>query len=160
MEGIEIKRFCAADRDWLVDLHGESYAQDEGFDDTFGPLVAGILDDFIANNDPKREAGWIAWEGTRRLGSIFCVQVRGEQAKLRLFLLTAEARGKGLGRRLLDHNMQFARDAGYQRMTLWTHESHRAAGALYRNTGWDLVSAVPVTSFGQELIEQHWEIAL
>ena len=144
----------------MVALHAESYARDEGFDSSFGPLVAGILDDFLAQNDPAREAGWIAWQGDQRLGSIFCVRISDEQAKLRLFILDQAARGKGLGRRLLDHNMQFARRAGYQRMTLWTHESHRAAGALYAGAGWSLVSSLPVTSFGQALIEQHWEIEL
>lgn len=160
MDRVEIKRFNAQDRDWLVALHADSYARDAGFDVSFGPLVAGILDDFLAQNDPAREAGWIAWRGDQRLGSIFCVRVSAEQAKLRLFILDKVARGQGLGRRLLDHNMQFARGAGYQHMTLWTHESHRAAGALYAATGWTLVSSQPVTSFGQPLIEQHWEITL
>lgn len=160
MDDIEIKRFQTSDRDWLIAAHQEGYARDEGFDESFGPLVGGIIDDFLAGHDVTCEAGWMAWQGAQRLGSVFCVKVDEETAKLRLFLLTQAARGKGLGQRMLAHNMQFARDAGYRQMTLWTHESHRAAGALYARNGWSLVSSTPVTSFGQALVEQHWQIDL
>jgi GNAT superfamily N-acetyltransferase len=92
------------------------------------------------------------------LGSIFCVQ-SGEPgiAKLRLFLLEPEARGRGLGQRLLDACLGFAADRGYRRMRLWTHESHRAACALYVKNGFDCVASRPVRSFGQDLVEQTWE---
>ena len=160
MNGVEIRKFTAADRDWLVAEHKDHYAKAEGFDETFGVLVAQIIDDFIADHDPDREAGWIAWEGDQRLGCIFCVKLDADTAKLRLFLLSEGARGKGLGRRLLATCMDFARAQGYRRMKLWTHESHRAAGALYAKTGWSLASSEPVVSFGQPLVEQHWEIAL
>lgn len=160
MTGIEIRGFTAGDRDWLIEQHRVNYARDEGFDESFGVLVAQILDDFLARHDPVRERGWIAWEGDQRLGSIFCVTLEEEVAKLRLFLLTPKARGKGLGRRMLETCMGFAREAGYARMTLWTHESHRAAGALYARAGWTLNSAEPVVSFGMPLVEQHWSISL
>lgn len=163
-ETIELRPYGPADREWLVRRHAELYARDEGFDDSFGPLVNSILRDFEAGHDPARERGWIAWDGEARLGSIFCVdagQTAGEPvAKLRLFLLLPEARGRGLGQRLLDTCMGFAHDVGYSRMTLWTHESHRAACALYAKNGFSLVSSVPVTSFGVRLVEQHWERAI
>ncbi|WP_353471364.1 GNAT family N-acetyltransferase [Salipiger sp. H15] len=160
-EGLELRLYEAADRDWLVRQHAELYARDEGFDDTFGALVEQILRGFEAGHDPARERGWIVWDGEARLGSIFCVDAGGEQlAKLRLFLLLPEARGRGLGQRLLDTCLGFARDVGYTKMTLWTHESHRAACALYAKNGFSLVSSVPVTSFGVALVEQHWERAI
>ncbi len=81
-------------------------------------------------------------------------------AKLRLFLLEPEARGRGLGQRLLDACLGFARAAGYRRLELWTHESHRAACALYARNGFRLVGSRPVRSFGQDLVEQTWEIPL
>ncbi|MBD3662542.1 GNAT family N-acetyltransferase [Sulfitobacter aestuariivivens] len=159
MADIEIKSFTAADRDWLVAQHEVLYARDEGFDGTFGPLVAGILDEFLATNDPACEAGWIAWDGERRLGSIFCVRLDEATAKLRLLLLVPEARGKGLGLRLLRQCMGFAKDRGYEGMQLWTHQEHRAAGALYAKNGWECVDERPVTSFGKHLIEQTWVIS-
>lgn len=158
MEQVEIRKFTPADRDWIIRQHGTHYARAEGFDDSFGVLVGEIVDAFIAEHDPAREAGWIAVDGDERLGCIFCVAVDDDTAKLRLFLTTDAARGKGLGKRLLKTCMDFAQAQGYRGMTLWTHESHRAAGALYARTGWTLVSSKPVTSFGQKLVEQHWTI--
>ncbi len=158
MSQIEIKPFTSQDRDWLVAHHAALYAQDEGFDDTFGPLVASIIDAFIAGHDLTCEAGWIAWAGDRRLGSIFCVRLDDHTAKLRLFLLEPQARGRGLGRRLLETCMSFARDSGYAGMQLWTHKEHAAAGALYARNGWKLVDSTPVHSFGRNLTEQTWKI--
>lgn len=154
-----IRPFHPDDAPWLVERHATLYARDEGFDASFGPLVAGILDGFIAGHDPECEAGWIAEQDGRRLGSIFCVRGEAGLAKLRLFLLVPEARGQGLGRRLLETCTGFARARGYPGMRLWTHESHRAACALYARSGWRLVASKPVRSFGCDLVEQSWEIA-
>jgi len=155
-----LRRFTADDSDWLVQQHSTLYARDEGFDNSFGPLIAGILDDFVASHDPVRERGWIAVQDGQRLGSIFCVKTDADTAKLRLFLLTPQARGRGLGKRLMRACMDFARDAGYRDMQLWTHESHRAACALYTVFGWQLVDSRPVHSFGVDLVEQTWAITL
>jgi GNAT superfamily N-acetyltransferase len=145
------------DAGWLVMRHAELYAEEEGFDATFEPLVARILADFLEGHDPSRERGWIARAGGRRLGSVFCVQgPEAGTAKLRLFLLEPDARGTGLGRRLLDTCLDFARAAGYGRMTLWTHESHRAACALYAKAGFTCTRSEPVRSFGVDLVEQEW----
>ena len=160
MDPIEIRRFDAADRDWLIEQHEVHYAAAEGFDATFGVLVTQIVDAFLADHDASCEAGWIAWQSGQRLGSIFCVRLDEATAKLRLFLLTPEARGQGLGKRMLATCMGFARDCGYSNMQLWTHESHRAAGALYAKTGWTLVGEKPVVSFGQQNVEQTWTITL
>ena len=130
MSEITLRRFTPEDTNWLVRQHGEHYAHAEGFDDSFGILVREILEAFVAAHDPARERGWIAVQAGQRLGSIFCVRQDAETAKLRLFLLVPEARGQGLGQRLLDACMEYARDTGYARMVLWTHESHRAACAL------------------------------
>ena len=158
MPNVILRPFSGDDKDWLVEQHGVHYARVEGFDETFGPLVDGILTDFLKSYDPDWEAGWIAEENGRRLGSIFCVKLDETTAKLRLFLLVSEARGKGLGKRMLASCMGFARDRKYSGMQLWTHESHRAAGALYRAAGWTLDSETPVHSFGKDNVEQIWSI--
>lgn len=158
---IELTPLMAGDVDWLVERHGTLYARDEGFDERFPALVRQVLKDFVAGHDPARERAFIARSGGTRLGSIFCVEgPEPEVAKLRLFLLEPAARGQGLGRRLLAANMDFAREAGYRRMVLWTHEGHRAAVRLYRRTGWRLLHAEPRVSFGVPVVEQHWEIDL
>jgi GNAT superfamily N-acetyltransferase len=160
-DAIRLRDLRPGDAGWIVMRHAELYTRDEGFDASFEPLVARILADFLDAHDPARERGWIA-EGPdgRRLGSIFCVRLDDTTAKLRLFLVEPEARGTGLAQRLLAACLGFARNAGYARLTLWTHESHRAACALYARTGFRLTAARPVRSFGQDLVEQTWDIPL
>ena len=160
MTEIILRNLQIGDAGWLVQQHGELYAREEGFDASFEALVAEILADYIRNHDNSCERAWIAEEGGERLGSIFCVRLNENTAKLRMFLLTPAARGKGLGKRLLAECMSYAKAKGYQRMQLWTHESHEAACALYVKAGWQLVSSVPVRSFGVDLVEQSWEIEL
>ena len=158
MDGITLRRFAATDADWLTDRHQTLYRDAEGFDDTFGPLVAGIIADFLATHDPAREAGWIAQKGDARIGSIFCVTQSPTRAKLRLFLLEPSARGTGLAQHLLTTCLTFAQDRGYDDLHLWTHESHVAAGRLYARNGFDLIDSKPVKSFGVDLVEQTWAI--
>ncbi|KZY48362.1 acetyltransferase [Roseovarius sp. HI0049] len=160
MEDVAIRPFTAADADWVIARHGALYAQEAGFDDRFGALVGEVVADFLGTHDPACERGWIAERGAVRLGCIFCVRLDGETAKLRLFLVEPEARGTGLGRRLLERCLGFAEECGYRRLRLWTHESHRAACALYKARGFICESSVPVRSFGQDLIEQSWSIGL
>lgn len=157
---LEIRGLQPGDAGWILQQHGELYARDEGYDFSFEVLVAEILADFLRQNDPARERAFIAAAGPRRLGSVFCVRVSDEVAKLRLFLVVPQARGLGLGQRLLDECTGFARAAGYRRMVLWTHESHRAACALYARNGWVKRSDTPTRAFGQDVVDQEWDLVL
>ena len=156
---IAVRSFEEADLDWLVEAHATLYARDEGFDDSFGPLVETILKRFLLDHDFARERGWVAdWDG-HRLGSVFCVQ--GPQtnwAKLRLFLVLPQARRFGLGQHLLDTCLGFARGVGYDGLTLWTHKSHVAACALYEKNGFALEAEKSAQNFGCDLIEQTYKI--
>ncbi len=160
MSPTPLRPYLPTDHDWLVDLHGRVYAQEEGFDESFPILVDQILTDFEMVHDLASERGFVAQDGQTRLGSIFCVRSDATTAKLRLFVLAPEARGRGLGRQMLSACMDFARQSGYMRMVLWTHESHRAACALYHAAGWRITSSRPVRNFGVDLVEQAWEITL
>ncbi len=155
---VTFRDIAIGDAGWLIKQHAERYAEDEGFDASFEPLVAEILAGFLRSHDPATERAFIAVAGPTRLGSIFCVQ-SGEPgiAKLRLFYLAPEARGLGLGQRLLDACLGFARDAGYRKMRLWTHKTHNAACALYAKNGFTCTASKPVHSFGVDLVEQTWE---
>ena len=159
MPSSRLRPIIAADRDWLVESHITSYAQSDGFDESFGKLVADIVDAFLEAHDPDAEHGWILEQDGMRLGSIFCVRLDEFTAQLRLFFLAPEARGKGFGRYLLRSCMDFAENAGYEEMRLWTHESHKAACDLYACNGWVLSDSLPVRSFGQDLVEQTWTYA-
>lgn len=118
MADITLRPYNPLDRALLVDQHQMLYRRDEGFNDTFGPLVDNILQDFECDHDPAREHGWIAEADGRRLGSIFCVTRDADSIKLRQFLLVPEVRGKGAGKRLLAACMDFARRTGYRHMVL------------------------------------------
>lgn len=148
------------DAGWVMSRHGALYAADEGFDTSFEALVGAVLAEFLRGHDPARERGWIVARGSRRLGSIFVVAEAPEVARLRLVFLEPSERGTGLAQRMLETALRFARDAGYRRMRLWTHESHRAAGRLYARNGFVLMDAQPGRSFGVDVVTQVWERAL
>jgi len=158
---VAFRDLAIGDAGWLIQRHAELYAEEDGFDATFEPLVAGILAEYMHNRDPSCERAWIAHAGGRRLGSVFCVREGTPGvAKLRLFLLEPSARGQGLGHRMLELCLSYARETGYRKMVLWTHESHRAACALYAAHGFALARSAPVHNFGRDLVEQSWEIVL
>ncbi|MEZ5796606.1 MAG: bifunctional helix-turn-helix transcriptional regulator/GNAT family N-acetyltransferase [Paracoccaceae bacterium] len=144
------------DLGWVIARHGALYARDEGYDGSFEGLVAAILAGFAQGHDPARERGWIARRDGERLGSIFCMDEGDGIARLRLFLIEPAARGSGLAQRMIEACLAFARDAGYRRMVLWTHESHRAAGRLYARNGFALTDSSPARSFGVEVVDQTW----
>lgn len=160
MQEITLRAFAAGDRDWLTRLHGQLYAREAGFDAGFEALVGQLLDRFLAGHDPRCEQGFVAMRAEARLGSIFCTRETGDCARLRLFLLRPEMRGQGLGRRMLLACTGFARRAGYRRMVLATHRSHRAACALYARSGWRETGSRPVSRFGCRLEEVQWETDL
>jgi len=151
-----IRPFTALDGDWVVARHAALYAQSDGFDGGFGVLVRQIVDGFLAGPDAETVRGWIAWHGGRRVGCIFVVRDAPGIAKLRLFLVEPESRGTGLAQTLLDQAIEFARDAGYLQMHLWTHESHIAAGRIYLRNGFRIVESTPTRAFGQDLVSQIW----
>ena len=157
---VTLRDLGPGDAGWVIERHGALYAENDGFDATFEALVGEIMVAVLRDRDPACERGWIATRGGRRVGCIFCMRDDAETARLRLFLVLPEARGTGLGTRLLDECLDFARGCDYRRLVLWTHESHRAACALYRKRGFRLTDQHDVRSFGQDLVAQNWEIDL
>jgi GNAT superfamily N-acetyltransferase len=148
------------DLGWVVMAHGEQYAAEFGWDTDFEALVARIVADYAANPHPGREAAWIAEMGGQRVGCVFCVAADETTAQLRILLVEPSARGRGLGHRLVDACIAFARGAGYARMKLWTNDPLVAARQIYVNRGFHLVDQERHHSFGVDLIGQVYELDL
>jgi GNAT superfamily N-acetyltransferase len=144
------------DLGWVVQAHGELYAREFGWDASFEVLVARIVADWAADHDPTREAAWIAELDGERVGCVFCVTEDAETARLRILLVDPKARGQRLGTRLVDACVEFARDAGYRRMVLWTNDPLVAAREIYLRAGFQLVSEEPHHSYGVDLIGQTY----
>jgi GNAT superfamily N-acetyltransferase len=148
------------DLGWVVMAHGEQYAQEFGWDSSFEVLVARIVADYGSTKNPEREAAWIAELDGQRVGCIFCVTSEDGDAQLRILLVTSAARGLGLGKRLVDTCIDFARSSGYSRMVLWTNDPLAAAREIYLDRGFHVTSEKPHESFGARMIGQNYELDL
>ncbi len=150
------------DLGWVVEAHGEVYAGEFGWNTEFEALVARIVADYAEQRDPERDAAWIAELDGRRVGCIFCVADREDPttAKLRILLVHPDGRGHGLGGRLVDTCLDFARRAGYERVRLWTNRPLESARRIYLDRGFTLTEEGAHHSFGVDLIGQTYELPL
>jgi GNAT superfamily N-acetyltransferase len=148
------------DMGWVVQQHGELYAREYGWNSEFEALVAEIVAQYLRKFQPEWDKGWIAELDGERVGAIFVVRKSATTAQLRLLLLTPAARGLGLGGRLTDECIAFARARGYRKMVLWTNSCLTAARAIYAKRGFELEKSEAYEGFGQQLVGETWSLKL
>jgi DNA-binding MarR family transcriptional regulator/GNAT superfamily N-acetyltransferase len=148
------------DMGWVVERHGALYAAEYGWGNHLEAITADIVAAFLKNFDPARERCWIADMAGERVGSVFLVKDSDEVARLRLLLVEPRARGLGLGRDLVRQSIAFAREAGYRKITLWTHSVLTAARAIYQQEGFQLSRQWVHDDFGKPEPSESWELQL
>ena len=157
---VTLRRHRLGDVGWIAHRQAILYAHEYGWDGSFEILAAEILAGIAKNFDPTQEQSWIAERDGAVLGSVFVVRASDTTAKLRLLYVEPAARGLGLGRRLVDACIDFARDKGYRTLTLWTHDVLVPARRIYQQAGFTCVAREPHHAFGRDLISETWERAL
>ena len=156
-----LRQHRPGDMGWVVQRHGELYWQEYHYDERFEALVAEIVAEFIQNLDPKHERCWIAEKDGERVGSIFLVKKSDTVAKLRLLLVEPSARGLGIGKRLVEECVRFAREAAYKTILLWTQSELTAARRIYEQAGFKMIAKEEHNSWSREnLVAETWELEI
>jgi DNA-binding MarR family transcriptional regulator/GNAT superfamily N-acetyltransferase len=155
-----LRRPEPGDLGWVVQFHGASYAEEFGWDARFEALVADVVSDFGRAHDPERERCWIAEVDGQPAGSVFCMRRSARVAQLRLLCVDRRARGLGVGSRLVDECIRFARRAGYRRLTLWTNDVLTDARRIYDRAGFEPVGEQPHSDFGPPVVGQNLALEL
>jgi N-acetylglutamate synthase-like GNAT family acetyltransferase len=155
-----LRQHRPGDIGWVIHRHGVLYSQERRYDEQFEALVAEIAARFIQNFDAKRERCWIAEKDGERVGCVFLVKKSQTVAKLRMLLVEPSARGLGLGKRLVEECVRFAKQAGYKKITLWTQSDLDAARGIYKKAGFRLVQKKKHHSFGHDLVAEIWDLKL
>jgi DNA-binding MarR family transcriptional regulator/GNAT superfamily N-acetyltransferase len=157
---VTIRPFRAGDLGWIVARHGAVYWDEYGWNHDFEALVAEVVANFVRDYRADREQCWIAEIDGRPVGSVMCVRVDDHTAKLRLLLVESDARGRGVGKALVETCIAFARGAGYRELVLWTNDVLIEARAIYERRGFVRVSTEPHESFGHNLMSEVWRLDL
>jgi GNAT superfamily N-acetyltransferase len=157
---VELREPQPGDMGWVVQAHGEVYAREYGWNSEFEALVAEIVAKYLRKHQPQWERCWIAELDGQRLGSAFVVRKSKTIAQLRMLIVLPQARGLGLGIRLTDECIAFARSKGYQEMQLWTNSCLDAARGIYAKRGFQCIRREAYEGFGKSLVGETWELKL
>ena len=160
-DGVRLRPPAPGDLGWIIWRQTALYHQEYGWDWTYEGLAGRILGAFVESFDPAREDAWVAERRGAIVGSIFLMKSDDPSVgKLRLLYVEPSARGRGVGRMLVDACVNRARELGYQKLTLWTNDVLVAARRIYQAAGFQLIDEAPHHSFGHDLVGQTWTLEL
>ncbi|MFC4911702.1 bifunctional helix-turn-helix transcriptional regulator/GNAT family N-acetyltransferase [Actinomadura gamaensis] len=158
---VVLRPLAPGDLGWVVQRNGELYAAECGWDRTYEALVARVVAEYVERHDPECENAWIAELDGRRVGSIFCVRRDATTAQLRLLIVEPDTRGAGIGGKLVDECVRFARASGYESIVLWTTAIQEPARRIYARAGFELVDKEPPSErFGDTVHGETWALTL
>jgi DNA-binding MarR family transcriptional regulator/N-acetylglutamate synthase-like GNAT family acetyltransferase len=155
-----IRTHRTGDLSWIAYRHAVLYCQEYGWNEAFEALVLGITAHFLKHCDPEAERCWVAERSGEILGCVLLVRSSKQIAKLRLLLVEPSARGLGIGKRLVEECIRFAREKGYKKIVLWTQSNLTAARGIYQKAGFELVATDSHEDFGPRLTAETWELRL
>lgn len=155
-----LRRDRVGDLGYIASRQALIYEQEYGWDKTYEALAAKILSEYVGRNDTVNERAWIAESHGTILGSVYLMKEDADTARLRLLYVEPQARGLGLGKKLVSECTEFAKGAGYKRIVLWTQSTLTSARKLYVGEGYKLIKQDPHHSFGKELVGETWELVL
>jgi GNAT superfamily N-acetyltransferase len=163
-ESFVLRPARSGDFGWIVYRHGVVYAEEHGWTEAFEALCGRVVVEYLEDHDPEREAVWIAEVDGRRAGCVMCTRKDDKVAQLRLLLVEPEARGMGIGSRLVEECVRFARRAGYERIVLWTNGVLTDARRIYERAGFELERehryAAGEHGWGNDVVGQEWSLRL
>jgi DNA-binding MarR family transcriptional regulator/N-acetylglutamate synthase-like GNAT family acetyltransferase len=159
---VSIRPYRVGDVGWAIERHGLVYSDEFGWNEEFEALVATLFARFATKHDSAAERFWVAEVDGERVGCVFVVRSEKDNnaAQLRCLLVDPSGRGLGVGRKLVDECIQFAKSAGYRQIILWTNDVLIAARRIYEAAGFSLIEESPHRSFGHDLIGQYWSRSL
>jgi GNAT superfamily N-acetyltransferase len=157
---LEIREAELADHGWVLERHAHLFEVEEGWGEPFIAMIARLIADYLEDNDPDWEAAWVAELDGRRVGSVYCVRHSDGVAQLRLLFVDAEARGHGVGSKLVERCIEFARERGYERVVLSTNSTLTSARRIYDAAGFRQTKEEPLSSFPEGTVAQEMWLEL
>jgi DNA-binding MarR family transcriptional regulator/GNAT superfamily N-acetyltransferase len=158
--GYRLRPHEPGDMGWVVQEHAVLYSREYHWNADFEAMVATLVARFLRRFDPERERCWIAEKDGERVGSVFLVRRSETRAQLRMLIVDPKARGLGIGNRLVNECLSFARQVGYRKVVLWTNDILHAARRIYEKAGFERVRCERHRSFGHDLVGETWELRL
>ena len=155
-----IRTHRTGDLSWIAHRHAILYSKEYGLNQAFEALVLEIAAHFLKHYDPEAERCWVAERFGEILGCVLLVKSSKQIAKLRLLLVEPSARGLGIGKRLVEECIRFAREKGYKKIVLWTQSNLAAARGIYQKAGFEVVATDSHEDFGPRLTAETWELRL